>query len=142
MNQIFFEDVDVGTQIPVMSERVSLLQLMRYAAVTWNFYLLHLDKEYAQRKGFKDANIPAPYFGAFLATMINKWTGEPGGVKRLSYAVKVMGFPGDTLTGKGTVVQKYQEDGENLVECDIWVENQDGIRMALGSATMTLPSKK
>jgi acyl dehydratase len=142
MNQIFFEDVDVGTQIPVMSERVSLLQLMRYAAVTWNFYLLHLDKEYAQRKGFKDANIPAPYFGAFLATMINKWTGEPGGLKRLSYAVKVMGFPGDTLTGKGTVVKKYQEDGENLVECDIWVENQDGIRMALGSATMTLPSKK
>lgn len=142
MEQLFFEDVESGTRIPKLSNKIDLLQLIRYAAVAWNFYLLHLDKEYAQRKGFKDANIPAPYFGAFLATMINRWTGDPGRLNRLSYAVKVMGFPGDTLTGKGTVVRKYQESGENLVECDIWVENQDGVRMAPGSATITLPSRK
>lgn len=142
MEQLYFEDLEVGTQIPQLSNKIDLLQLIRYAAVTWNFYLLHLDKEYAQSKGFRDANIPAPYFGAFLATMINKWTGEPGRLKRLSYAVKVMGFPGDTLTGRGTVVRKYQEDGENLVECDIWVENQDGVKVASGSATISLPSRK
>jgi acyl dehydratase len=142
MDQLFFEEVEVGSQIPQLSNKIDLLQLIRYAAVSWNFYLLHLDKEYAQGKGFKDANIPAPYFGAFMATMINQWTRDPGRLKRLSYAVKVMGFPGDTLTGRGTVVRKYQDGYENLVECDIWVENQDGVRMAPGSATITLPSRK
>ncbi len=142
MEQLYFEDLEVGTRIPQLSKKIDLLQLIRYAAVAWNFYLLHLDKEYAQRKGFRDANIPAPYFGAFLATMINKWTGEPGSLKSLSYAVKVMGFPGDTLTGRGTVVRRYQEDGENLVECDIWVENQDGVKVAPGSAVIALPSKR
>jgi hypothetical protein len=67
---------------------------------------------------------------------------EPRSLKRLSYAVKVMGFPGDTLTGRGSAMRKYQEDGENLVECDIWVENQDRVKVAPGLAVITLPSKK
>lgn len=142
MEQLYFEDLEVGAQIPQLSNKIDLLELIRYAAVSWSFSLLHLEKDYAQRMGFKDASIPASYFGAFLATMINRWTGDPGRLKRLSYAVKVMGFPGDTLAGRGTVVRQYRDGGENLVECDIWIENQDGVRMAPGTATITLPSRK
>ena len=138
MNKPLFEDIDVGFQIPSFVSQINLLQLIRYAAVSWNFYLLHVEKEFAQRKGFKDVNIPAPFYGAFLATTITRWTGNPMSLKKLSYAVKVMGFPGDTLTGSGTVVRKYQEAGKNLADCDIWVENQDGVKVARGSATISL----
>jgi acyl dehydratase len=141
MTQVHFEDVAVGMEIPSWVNEIDLLKLIRYAAVSWNFYLLHLEKEFAQKKGFKDVNIPAPYYGSFLASMMTKWTGDPGSLKRLSYTVKVMGFPGDTLIGKGTVIKKYQERGMNLVECDIWVENQEGVKVAPGSATVALPSK-
>ena len=142
MKRLFFEDVELGAHIPNVVKKVDLLQLIRYAAATWNLYLLHLEKGFALRKGFRDANIPAPFYGAFLATMMSEWAGDPGRLKKLNYSVKVMGFPGDTLTGKGTVVKKYRDGVENLVDCDIWVENQDGVKVSPGSATISLPSKE
>lgn len=142
MKQLFFEEVEVGTEIPSLSNRVDLLQLIRYSAATWNFFLLHLEKEFAQRQGFKDANIHAPFYGAFLAKMMTDWTGDPGRLKKLGYRVTVMGFPGDTLIGKGKVIKKYQEAGGNLVDCEIWVENQDGMKVAPAYTTVSLPSRK
>jgi acyl dehydratase len=139
MRQLFFEEVDVDTEIKSLSNRVDLLQLIRFSAATWNFFLLHLEKEFAQRQGFKNANIHAPFYGAFLAKMMTHWIGDPGRLKKLGYKVTVMGFPGDTLIGKGKVIKKYQEGGENLVDCKIWIENQDGVKVALASATVSLP---
>jgi acyl dehydratase len=131
MKGLCFEDVEVGTHIPDLVKKVDLLQLIRYSAATWNFYLLHLEREFARRKGFRDVNIHAPFYGA----------GDPGRLKKLEYSVKVMGFPGDTLTGKGAVAKKYRDGDKNLVDCDIWVENQDGVKVSPGSATISLPSK-
>lgn len=142
MKQLFFEEVDVGTEIPSLMNKVDLLQLIRYSAATWNFFLLHLEKEFAQKQGFKDANIHAPFYGAFLAKMMTQWIGDPGRLKTLGYRVTVMGFPGDTLISKGEVIKKYQEGGENRVDCEIWVENQDGVKVAPASAMVSLPSKK
>ena len=142
MEQIFFEDVNADTEIPSSVNRVELLLLLRHAAATWNLFLLHIDKEFAQRQGFRDANTPASLYGAFLAKMMTNWIGNRGRLKKLGYRVTVMGFPGDTLTCKGKVVKKYQEVGENLVDCDIWVENQDGLKVAPASATVSLPSKE
>ena len=142
MKQLYFEEVDVGTEIPSLRNRVDLLQLIRYSAAAWNFFLLHLEKEFAQKQGFKDANIHAPFYGAFLAKMMTQWIGDPGRLKKLGYRVTVMGFPGDTLVSKGKVIKKYQEGAENLVDCEIWVENQDGIKVAPASATVSLPFKK
>ena len=52
-----------------------------------------------------------------------------------------MDFPGDSLTCKGTVVKKYQQNGENVVECDVYIENGKGERTTYGSATVQLPSR-
>jgi hypothetical protein len=32
------------------------------------------------------------------------------------------------------VVNKREEKGKKLVECDIWLENQDGIKVIIGKA--------
>lgn len=142
MKQLLFEDTEVGTQIPSLVNKVNLLQLIKYSAATWNFYLPHLEKEFAQKLGFKDANIHAPFYGAFLTTTITKWIGDPGRLKKLRYTVRVMGFPGDTLISNGTVVKKYREAGLNLIDCEIWVENHEGIKVTTGSATISCPSKE
>lgn len=142
MKQLFFENVDINTEIPISIDSVDLLQLIKYVAATWNLFLLHIDKEFAQKQGFRDANIPASLYGAFLTKMIVNWIGNPGGLKKLGYRVIVMGFPDDTLVCRGKVVKKYQRTGENLVDCDIWVENQDKVKVAPGSATVSLPSRE
>ena len=142
MGQLFFEEVDDGAEIPSSVDKVNLVQLIRYSAATWNFFRLHLEKEFAQKQGFRDANIPAPLYGAFLAKMMTNWIGNQGKLRRLAYQVRVMSFPGDALICKGRVVKKYQEAGDNLVDCDIWIENQDGVKVSPASATVSLLTRE
>jgi hypothetical protein len=39
------------------------------------------------------------------------------------------------------VTNKYVKDGEHLVDCEIRVENQAGLVISPGSATVALPVK-
>ena len=50
-------------------------------------------------------------------------------------------IPGTPVTAKGVVTKKYQDKSENLVDCDIWLENEKGEKTTPGSATVALPSR-
>jgi len=52
-----------------------------------------------------------------------------------------MDFPGQEMTCRGLVKSKRQENGENLVELEIWSENPQGQRTTPGTATVVLPSR-
>jgi len=39
------------------------------------------------------------------------------------------------------VLKKYVDDGEYLVDCEIWLENAKGEKTTIGSATVMLPSR-
>jgi hypothetical protein len=52
---------------------------------------------------------------------------------------------GETWWCKGKVTKvtkKYTQGDENLVDCQIWVENSKGEINTPGAATVALPSKK
>ena len=48
---------------------------------------------------------------------------------------------GDVVCCKGRVTKTYLENGEHLVDMDVHCENQDGLVMMPGSATVRLPSR-
>jgi acyl dehydratase len=50
-------------------------------------------------------------------------------------------FPGDRLTFQGRVTEKRLEDGQGLVECETWAENQNGRKVMLGKSTAALPRR-
>jgi hypothetical protein len=68
--------------------------------------------------------------------------GDDGFLKRL-YA-RLVGFNVITHTTwcKGRVSKKGEEEGEPVVYCEIWCENQLGQKTATGEATVILPSKE
>jgi hypothetical protein len=43
---------------------------------------------------------------------------------------------------KGTVVKKYAEGRDHLVDCEIWLENAKGEKTTIGSASVILPSRE
>ena len=141
MKQLLFGNVEVDQQIPPMKINLDVIDLVKYSAATWNFYLLHIEKDYAQKKGFKDINMHAPFYGAVISSMLTRWTGDPGALRKQNYAVKKMAYPGDTLRISGKVIEKCIISEENQVRCDTWVENQDDIKIASGSALIALPVK-
>ena len=50
-----------------------------------------------------------------------------------------MDMVGQPMRCAGIVTSKRVENGEHLVECDIWTENAAGDKTTLGSALVSLP---
>jgi hypothetical protein len=74
---------------------------------------------------------------AALGELISNWLGHGGKIKTLSCQYRGMDFPNQTMTLKGVVKRKYEENGEKLVEAEIWTENEAGKATTPGEAIVT-----
>jgi acyl dehydratase len=138
-----FEKVTVGDEIPRLTKRISIVQNVMYSAATWDFHRVHYDREFAQKMGFKEPFADGQIFGAFLAEMLCNWIAPTGTLKRLRLSYRIMASPGDVLVCGGRVIQKYEQNGECLVACELWIENQREERIVPdASAIFSLPETK
>ena len=139
---LFFEDVNVGGEIPPITKKATLVQNVMYAAATWDFHRHHYDKGFTDSKGYPGTFIDGQMFGAFLAQLVTQWAGADGVIKQLGLNYRVIAIPGDVLTCKGKVADKHTKDSENLVNCDLWIENQRGEKVVgPAHALLALPSR-
>ncbi len=139
--QLFYEDVEVGQELPPLVKRPTTQQLVQYAGASGDFYQIHYDKDFALQNNLPGVIIHGALKNAWLGQLVTDWIGEHGTLRKLSCQYRAMDVPGDTLTCKGVVTRKYVENGQCLVECDIWLENGKGERTTPGSATVALPSR-
>jgi acyl dehydratase len=140
--QLYYEDVAVGDALPTLVKTPTTRQLVKYAGASGDFYEIHYDHHFAVNAGLKDGVIVHGLLTAgWLAQMLTDWLPLPTALKKFSVSYRAMARPGDTISCKGTVVNKYEKDGEHLVDCEIYAENQRGERCAVGSATVALPTR-
>ncbi len=140
--QIYFEEVEVGWELPPLHKTPSNTLLFLYSAITWNPQRIHFDKDFTISEGYKDIVVHGPLRGAFLSQLLTRWIGDGGVLKKMSYANRDIAYVNEPLACKGTVTRKSIENGQGLVECDIWVENAQGAKLTLGKATVVLPRKE
>ena len=122
----YFEDVKVGDELPALRKEISMARMMAYGASTWDFIRIHYDADFVREKGFKGPFLDGQMLGGFLAQQVQDWAGPRAFLRKLGFQNRVMVFPGDTVTGHGVVTGTRIDGGEALVECDLWMENQDG----------------
>jgi hydroxyacyl-ACP dehydratase HTD2-like protein with hotdog domain len=139
--ETYFEDVEVGTEVPPLTKLPTTLQLFRYSAVTWNAHRIHYEREYARKEGHPDVLVQAHLHGAFLAQMITDWAGPRARLVTFGWSNRGRAIPGDTLTCTGRVTAKRVDGGRHLVELEIVETNQRGEVCAPGKATVALPSR-
>ena len=140
-NVLYWEDVEEGTEVSPLEKHPTTQQLVMYAGASGDFYQIHYDNDFAKNNGLPGVIIHGALKNAFLGQLMTDWIGEGGTLRKLSCQYRGMDGPGDTLTCKGTVTRKYQEGGQNLVDCDIWLENGKGEKTTPGTATVQLPSR-
>jgi len=138
---LFWEDIDVGTEIPPLVKNPTTQQLVRWAGASGDYYQIHYDQDFATRSGLPGVLVHGPLKSAWLGQMLNDWVGESGWVKKYGCSHRGMNLPGDTITCKGKVVRKYLDGADHCVDCEIWVENSRGEITAPGTAVVILPSK-
>ena len=99
------------------------------------------DNEAAKSEGLHGAIVPGILSMAYMARFVTRWA-EGGSLKKLDVVFRQMVFHEIPLRLVGVITDKNELDGENQVECDIYLETADGDRLVGGKATAVLPSKQ
>ena len=74
-----------------------------------------------------------------MGQLLHNWIGNEGSIKKVGCSYRGMDFPDQNIQCKGIVTRKYEENGEKLVDLEIWTENPQGQRTSPGVATVQLP---
>jgi acyl dehydratase len=150
----FWEDVEVGEEItpPLEKGLLTMMEIIRFGLYVSpmprrierkrEWVEIGFSREAMQKRaGLEDATDYGPQRVCWLGQFMTDWIGDDGTLKKLSCEVRHPSIMGDSNTVKGKVKNKRIENGEHLVDCEIWVENQAGLITAPGTATAALPSK-
>jgi len=139
--QLYYEDIAVGSEIPPLVNHPTTGQLGKWVGTASDYHEIHYDKDFAQSDGLPIVVVQGQLVLSFLGQLITDWMGEQGSLIKLTGSYRGMMFPGEALTCKGKVTKKYVEDGEHYVECEIWAENPRGEKTVPGTTIFTIPSR-
>lgn len=139
-HNVYFEDVNVGDDIPSFTRQTDFMHWNRYAAVNDEFVYIHMDDEAG-----KSAANEQGAFGmgnlryAYIVNALHAWVGDEGVVREVGCQYRAINQKDDVLTVVGEITEKSTEGGENCVRLDINVVNQGGGATCPGHAVVVLP---
>jgi len=141
---VYFEDVEVGREMPALvKEPIQQIQLTRYAGASGDFNPIHQDDAFAKAAGMGGVFAHGMLSMGFVAQSVTDWLGA-GSVKKIGVRFAGLVRLGDVITCRGTVAAKRPaNDGqaENLVDLELWAENQKGEKVITGRATVALVAR-
>ncbi|WP_027944627.1 MaoC family dehydratase [Amycolatopsis taiwanensis] len=138
-DQVHFDDVTVGDDIPQLSLVVDETQMFFFSAATYNGHRIHYDKSWARKvEGYPGVLVHGPLQAALLIRAVTDWIGGDG--RLITYAVRnrAPAFAGQELTFGGRVTATREVDGRGLVDLEITGRRGDEVLMP-GTATVSLP---
>lgn len=140
--QVCYEDVRVGDEIPTLTVTVDETQLFFFSAATYNGHRIHYDKEWARTvEGYDDVLVHGPLQAALLARAIGDWIGGRGRLVSFSVQNRAVAHPGQRLTFGGRVTGTRTTDNRSgLVDLEIAGRRDDTVLMP-GTATVELPRR-
>ncbi|MFZ3005370.1 MAG: hypothetical protein WA047_04290 [Phenylobacterium sp.] len=141
-SSLYFEDVQIGDQLPTWSRKTDLMHWNRFAAVNDEFLPFHMDDDDGRKAGnsqgaFGMGNLRF----AYMLNALCAWAGDDAQVRELRCQYRVMNQKHDTLTVVGRVLEKQITDGEHQVRLEISVLNQNGQSTCPGEALVILPTR-
>jgi len=130
--------VDVGYQLPSLTKTITLEKMRAYSG--WPRRSIHTDDEVARQGGLPRAVLQGIQNMTYLSEMLLKFFGQ-NWIKTGKISITFIGlvFPGDTMTTKAVVKEKVAEGKATRLVLDIWVENQKGERVVVGTASALMP---
>jgi acyl dehydratase len=138
---VYYEDVEIGQEIPAFVRETDFMNWNRYAAVNEEFVYIHMDDEAGKAAGQGAAFGMGNLRWAYVLNALRAWIGDEAEVRELSLQFRAVNHKHDVLRTSGVVTEKKQENGENLVVLEVNVVNQKDEKTAPGRAVVALPSR-
>ena len=134
-----FEGADAGSPVDgIAIPALNRVTLARYAGAADDYNAVHLDDKVAKASGKNSVYAPSTLVMAYIGRMVQA---SLVGASLRRYGLRVMKllWPGDVLTCRGVVVETRKENGEYLVDMDVWADNQRGETVAKGRVLAVVP---
>ena len=138
--KLSYVGVKVGDEAPVLTHTLTRTDLVKYAGASGDFNPMHHDEVKAKEAGLPSVFGHGMFSMGFLATALTNYVGI-GNLKRYKVRFAKQTWPGETFTTTVKVVGKRKEDGENLVDLECSLVNQDGEVKLAGEAVAALPAR-
>ena len=137
----WFEDVELGSEIGPM-ELVATAEKVAEFCRLWgnpppNRFT---DPATAAAAGLPGPIIPGVMSMAIMSQALTDWAG-PQALKDLDLVFRQPAPHNQPLLISATITDTRQENGENLVECDVMMTGPAGERYVGGTAVLSLPGK-
>ena len=138
---VYFEDVDLGDEIGPLETEATDDGVVSFCTV-WQSQMPNrfTDREIAEQSRLPGPIVPGIMSMGIMARLLTDWAG-PAAVRDLDLVFRQPVPHHKPLMVSATVTDTRQEDGENLVECDILMTGTEGERYVGGKAILALPSK-
>ena len=139
--EIFFEDVNIGDSIPVLvKEPITDIQLVMYSGASGDFNPIHSVHSAGEKAGFGGVIAHGQLGMAFLGQLLTDWLGN-NALTKMSVNFRGISKPGDVITCKGTITNKYSKEGKNYIDIDMMAENQREEMVISGKSSAVLPAR-
>ena len=149
--QLYWEDIEIGTEIAPLAKIATTQMLVKWAGASGDFNPVHYDNAYAATKGAGQIIVHGALKRQWLIQLMTDWMGEQGTLKKFSCQYGAMDYPrhmktmtepqpGETWFCKGKITKKYAVDNQHFIDCKIWLENSKDEITTSGKATVILPA--
>ncbi len=138
MSILYFEDTEEGDELPGIDLFLSKDQVRQYARAADMYFPRFTDDEGARAEGLPGMIAPGVMSLGLLARLISDWN-HAATITRIGTTFRSPVLPDRTIHLRGAITQKNEAD--HTVECDIWMENDEGERWVIGTTTAALPTK-
>jgi 3-hydroxybutyryl-CoA dehydratase len=123
-----------GLALPPLVKEISQRKIDVYSGV--KPYSIHTDEAWARKKGFRAPLAQAMMSTAYVSELMTRFVGAgfvKGGTMSMVFIKPV--YVGDRLSVHGVVKERRAEGSATRVVVEVWCENQDGDKTAVGTAS-------
>lgn len=133
-----YDEVQIGDALGPEEMYLSKDQVRSYARATGMYVPRFTDDEGARKEGLPGMITPGNMSLAILSKLVTDWVGASGArMVRLGTTYRQPVLPDHTIALHGFVTHK--NDAERTAEMDVWIENEDGERLVIGTASVQFP---
>lgn len=138
MTTPIYASVNVGDSLPALTlPALNRTTLALFAGASGDHVPLHIDTDYARKAGMPDVFGHGMLNMAYLGRLLTNWAPQS---QLRSFNVRFAGIThlGNILTCSGKVVEKLEQNGEQLVRIEVQAVTQFGDSKTLGDALIAL----
>ena len=143
MNEkLYFEDVDIGDEIGPVTRTVSDEEVIQFVSIRDEKVTpsRFTSKEFANSEGLDEAIVPGAMNIALMSQVLTNWS-ETVCLLKIDVVFRGTVPHNKDLVFSGIITDKDETGESTKLECDIVMENSDGVKLVTGTGIIALPNK-